>query len=167
MLFSCLTCLMSALLPGEQQNQRECWKKQFFSYIHTWRASQVVLAVKNPPANAEIQVQSLVQEDPLEKEIATHSSIFVWEIPWTEEPACYSPWSRTESFATQSYRLKQFSPHAHTHTHLDLFRTRLDHSGSSCFVLHLGGRGRPPPHALWLIRWIYMEVSLVCYSLSL
>ena len=34
----------------------------------------------------EIQVQSLGQEDPLEEEMATHSSIFAWEIPWTEEP---------------------------------------------------------------------------------
>ena len=33
----------------------------------------------------EIQVQSLSQEDPLEKEIATHSSILAWELPWTEE----------------------------------------------------------------------------------
>ena len=34
----------------------------------------------------EMWVQSQVQEDPLEKEIATHSSIVAWEIPWTEEP---------------------------------------------------------------------------------
>ena len=34
----------------------------------------------------ETQVQSLGQEDPLEKEMATHSSILAWEIPWTEEP---------------------------------------------------------------------------------
>ena len=34
----------------------------------------------------ETQVQSLAQEDPLEKEMATHSSILAWEIPWTEEP---------------------------------------------------------------------------------
>ena len=35
----------------------------------------------------ETQAQSLGQEDPLEKEMATHSSILAWEIPWTEEPA--------------------------------------------------------------------------------
>ena len=38
--------------------------------------------VKNP----EMQVRSLGQEDPLEKEMATHSSILAWKIPWTEEP---------------------------------------------------------------------------------
>ena len=42
--------------------------------------------VKNPPAMQETQVQSLGQEDPLEKEMATHFSILAWEIPWTEEP---------------------------------------------------------------------------------
>ena len=47
--------------------------------------------VKNPPAHAgEVGggggVQSLGWEDPLEKEMATHSSILAWEIPWTEEP---------------------------------------------------------------------------------
>ena len=42
--------------------------------------------VKNPPAMQEIQVQSVGQEDPLEKEMATHSSILACEIPWTEEP---------------------------------------------------------------------------------
>ena len=44
------------------------------------------LVVKNPPAMQETQVQSLGQEDLLEKEMATHSSILAWEIPWTEEP---------------------------------------------------------------------------------
>ena len=42
--------------------------------------------VKNPPAMQESWVQSLSWEDPLEKEIATHSSILAWKIPWTEEP---------------------------------------------------------------------------------
>ena len=42
--------------------------------------------VKNLPAMWEIRVQSLGWEDPLEKGMATHSSILAWEIPWTEEP---------------------------------------------------------------------------------
>ena len=41
--------------------------------------------VKNPPAMQETWVQFLSWEDPLEKEMATHSSILTWEIPWTEE----------------------------------------------------------------------------------
>ena len=42
--------------------------------------------VKHPPAMRETQVQSLGWEDPLEKEMATHSSTLAWKIPWTEEP---------------------------------------------------------------------------------
>ena len=41
---------------------------------------------KASACNAETQVQSLGWEDPLEKELATHSSILAWRIPWTEEP---------------------------------------------------------------------------------
>ena len=44
------------------------------------------LVVKNLPAIQEMQVRTLGQEDPLEKEMATHSSILAWKIPWTEEP---------------------------------------------------------------------------------
>ena len=42
--------------------------------------------VKNPPAMQEPRGQSLGQEDPLEKETATQSSVLAWTIPWTEEP---------------------------------------------------------------------------------
>ena len=42
--------------------------------------------VKSLPAMWETRVRSLVWEDPLEKEVAAHSSIFAWKIPWTEEP---------------------------------------------------------------------------------
>ena len=42
--------------------------------------------VKNLPAMQETWVQSLAWEDPLEKGMATHSSILAWRIPWTEEP---------------------------------------------------------------------------------
>ena len=49
-------------------------------------ASLVAQMVKNLPAMQETPVQSLGQEDPLEKGKATHSSILAWRIPWTEEP---------------------------------------------------------------------------------
>ena len=48
--------------------------------------SQVALVVKNSPANAGFRVRSMGWEDPLEKGMATHSSILVWRISWTEEP---------------------------------------------------------------------------------
>ena len=51
---------------------------------YSW-ASLVAQLVKNPPAMCETWVQSLGWEDPLEKEMATHSSILAWRIPWMEE----------------------------------------------------------------------------------
>ena len=45
----------------------------------------MVKTVKSPPAMQETQVRSLGQEDPLEEEMTTHSSIVAWRIPWTEE----------------------------------------------------------------------------------
>ena len=50
------------------------------------RAPLTNLSVKNLPASWETRVQSLGREDPLEKEMATHSSILAYRIPWTEEP---------------------------------------------------------------------------------
>ena len=47
---------------------------------------RVAQSVENPPAVQETWVQSLGQEDPLEKGTATHSSILAWRLPWTEEP---------------------------------------------------------------------------------
>ena len=53
--------------------------------------------LKRLPAMQETRVPSLGREDPLEKEIATHSSILPWKIPWTEEPGwLYSPWGRKD-----------------------------------------------------------------------
>ena len=49
-------------------------------------ASLVAQSVKNLPAVQETQVRSLDWEDPLEKEMATHSSILAWKISWTQEP---------------------------------------------------------------------------------
>ena len=49
-------------------------------------APLVAQRVKNLPAIQKTRVQSLGQEDPLEKRMATHSSILAWRVPWTEEP---------------------------------------------------------------------------------
>ena len=54
-------------------------------------ASLVAQTVKNLPPMQETWVQSLSQEDPLEKEMATHSSIVAWRIPWTEKPGGLQP----------------------------------------------------------------------------
>ena len=65
--------------------------------------------VKNPPAMQETQVQSLGAEDPLEKEMATHSSILAWKIPWTAEPG------GLQFMDSQRDTTEQLSAQAHTH----------------------------------------------------
>ena len=57
--------------------------------------------VKNPPAKWETELQSLGQEDTLEKEMATHSSILAWEIHGQRNLADYSPWGYKESDTTE------------------------------------------------------------------
>ena len=57
----------------------------FGIYIYIYD-SLVAQTVKSLPAVLETQVRSLGREDPLAKEMATHSSILAWRIPWTEEP---------------------------------------------------------------------------------
>ena len=65
------------------------FKYIFLKSVKKYGTSQVAQGVKNPSAMQETQkmwVRSLGGEDPLEKEMATHSSILAWRIPWTEEP---------------------------------------------------------------------------------
>ena len=83
--------------PHRSLGQDECsWGYAFFyssslllkSLMDTWNVSASLKdqMVKNPPAMREMQVRSLGQEVPLEKGMATHSSILAWRIPRTEEP---------------------------------------------------------------------------------
>ena len=62
--------------------------------------SPVVQLVKNLSAMEAIWVRSLDQEDPLEEELATHSSILAWKIPWTEEPGGLQYVGSQESITT-------------------------------------------------------------------
>ena len=84
-----------------------------YIYIHThiYRASLVTQRVKHLPAMQETQVQFLGWEDPLEKEIATHSSTLAWKIPWTEKP------NRLQSMWSQRVR-HDFHTYVYTHTNM-------------------------------------------------
>ena len=62
------------------------WKIGINTSILLNRASLMAQLVKNPPAMMETWVRSLGWEDPLAKEVATHSSLLAWRIPWTKEP---------------------------------------------------------------------------------
>ena len=80
-------------------------------YLCAWCSGILAQMVKHMPAMQETQFQSLSWEDPLEKEIVTHSSILAWKIPWTEKPGrlhSMGSWSRT------------WLSDLHTHTHTPL-----------------------------------------------
>ena len=83
--------------------------------------------VRNPPAMQETWVQSLGWEDPLEKEMATHSSTLAWEIPWREEPGGLQ--------SMGSHRVGHDWGTACTHTHLVLECIRVSASHLPCSSL--------------------------------
>ena len=62
----------------------------------------LALVVKNPPAKQKTWVRSLGWGDPVEKEMATYSSILAWEIPWTEEPGRLWPMELQKSWTRHS-----------------------------------------------------------------
>ena len=64
-------------------------------------------SVKNPPAMQETWVQFLGWEDPLQKEMTTHSNIFAWEVPWREEPG------RLQSMGSQELDMTEQLNHHH------------------------------------------------------
>ena len=92
--------------------------------------------VKNPPAMPEMPVQSLGWEDPLEKEMATHSSILAWEVLWTEKPGGLQIWGSQGSDTT--WRLN--------HYHIIRNVTRLKKIKGG--VLHLFNAAHSSPSSL-------------------
>ena len=83
-------CLHLVGLP-EQNRPSGLNNYNLFSHSSGGWASQVAQTVKNLPVMWETQVRSLGLEDPLEKAMATHSSILAWRIPWTEEAGGLQP----------------------------------------------------------------------------
>ena len=71
-----------------------------YPFQYSW-ASLEAQTVKNPPAIQKTWVRSLSWQDPLEEEMATHSCILAWRIPWTGEPGGLHPWGHKESDTTE------------------------------------------------------------------
>ena len=69
--------------------------------FHCMPGESIAQSVKNPPAMQETQVRFLGWEDPLGKEVAIHSSILTWKIPWTEEPGGLQYMGSQESDMTE------------------------------------------------------------------
>ena len=77
-------------------------KDNYLMQLITLRITSLVAqTVKRLPTMRETWVQSLGQEDPLEKDMAIHSSTLAWKTPWTDEPGSYSPQGRKESDTTE------------------------------------------------------------------
>ena len=85
---------------GKKSLRGKCLLKNIFLLVDFW-ASLVAQRVKRLPAMWETWVQSLGREDPLEKEMATHSSILAWKIPWTESLVGYRPRGHKASGMTE------------------------------------------------------------------
>ena len=79
--------------------------------------SLVAQTVKHLPTMQETQVQSLGREDPLEKEMATHSSTLAWKIPWTEKPG------RLQSMGVVMYGCKSWTIKKADHQIIDVFNS--------------------------------------------
>ena len=94
-----------------------------FCYMGTW-ASQVVQWYRIHLPMQEMQVRSLGQKDPLEREMATHSSTLAWKIPWTEEPG------GLQSLVLQSWT--HIYIHTHTYRHLRLCSLLIRECGQMC-----------------------------------
>ena len=95
---------MQHLLWGREKIRKKLNQGPKYSFsqalMEHW-SSLMAQVVKSLPATQETQVRSLGQEDPLEKEMATHSSILAWEIPGWRSPVGYSPRGRKESDTTE------------------------------------------------------------------
>ena len=105
----------------------------FHTSHSTFRASLVAQRVKNLSALWKNQIPSLGWEEPLEKELATHSSILAWRIPWTEEPGGLQ--GCKESDMTEQL----------THTHTPLSKLRLVRPSVFPTIPTLSLRSFPPP----------------------
>ena len=132
-----ILALKLLLLRGKTVSKGKKDKKT--STLHQANASLVAQMVKNLPSLQETWVQSLGWEDPLEKGMATHSSILAWRIPWTEEPGglqsmvsqkvrpewaintfkenSWAKWKLVPGNHPHKYTHKHIQTHTHTHTH--------------------------------------------------
>ena len=116
------------------------------NYNYNW-ASLVAQMVKNLPAVQETWVQFLGWEDLLEKEMATHSSILAWKIPWREEPG------KLQSMQSQSQtRLSNFTSILHQRDQ-EGFLSGTSGKESACQCMRHSGSitvwGTKIPHAVW------------------
>ena len=89
-----------SISPSKEHPGLISFRMDWLDLLALLHASLIAQSVKNLPAMQETWVQFLGQEDPLEKEMAIHSSILAWKIPWTEEPGGLESMGSQESDTT-------------------------------------------------------------------
>ena len=94
------------------------------------KTSLVAQTAKRLPTIRETQVRSLGREDPLEKEMAAHSSTLAWEIPWTDSVVGYSPWSRKESDTTERLHFTKHKENSYSNSFHYLLKSILQSHSS-------------------------------------
>ena len=130
----------SLWLCGLQQAKLPFYYLPEFAQIHIqWWASLVAQMVKNLLVMQQTWVQSLAEEDPLEKEMATRSRILAWKIPWREEPSGATIHGVTESDMTEESE--------HTHDYMSIESVR-----SSSHIFLCG--------PLLLLHWIFSSIRI-------
>ena len=136
--YSGLENSMDCIVHGVVKSQIWLSDFHFLSYL-------VAQMVKHLPAMQETWVWSLGQEHPLEKEIATHSSILAWKISWTEEPGRLQSWGCRESDMTEWL----------THAHLFTPPSNPDHANEHWHQQAADVAAR------WLITWKLLTCTQV------
>ena len=141
--------------------------------VSPW-ASFIAQLVKNLPAMQETRVQSLGQEDPLEKEMATHSSILAWRIPWAEEPGRLQSTGSQESDTT--LRLNHHHHHSpRGHKESDTTEqlkiafqvdSTLSNYRSNILHLHVSHPGQHRQRAVLRISFLIKQLIYTCYSIG-
>ena len=105
-IFQCLILVICVISLFLLACLKAYWFYWYFQGTNLWFwASLLTLTLKNLPAVQETCVQPLGLEDPLEKGMATHSSILAWRIPWTEEPGRLQVWGHKEVDTTKQLTL--------------------------------------------------------------
>ena len=119
----------------------------------TLRASLVAQMVKHWPAMREIQVQSLDQEDPLEKEMVTHSCTLAWKIPWTEGPG------RLQSMGSQRVR-HDWATSLSLMVHLSVLNREVLILSVIEFYSHINSHVHSKTN--WCYNWFQLQLMLKC-----
>ena len=130
------------------------WLTILLTSLGSLGTSLITQIVKNLPWVHETCVWSMGREDPLEKEMATNSSILAWKIPWKRSLVGCSPWGHNESGTTEQVTLMTCDPFSLAFNHVMVSKSNLD-SNKELYMLNLIKCG--------LIYWYNIPVNFLSF----